>query len=95
MSRLVVRPEAVADLDSIADYIAKDSVQQALLLIERLQQAMKLVATQPEMGRLRPELAPDIRSFAVGNYVFFYQAIAGGIDVVRVLSGARDLGVLF
>jgi toxin ParE1/3/4 len=47
------------------------------------------------MGRLRPELVPKLRSFPVGEYVVFYRSIRDGIEVVRVLNGARDIGRLF
>lgn len=95
MSRLAIRPEAIADLESIEDHIALDDVDQALAFIERLYEAMTLLAGQPLMGRARPELGADIRSFPVGRYVIFYQPILSGIDVVRVLSGARDIDAVF
>jgi toxin ParE1/3/4 len=42
------------------------------------------------MGRSRPELAPNLRSFPVGQYVIFYLPLAKGVEIVRVLHGARD-----
>lgn len=95
MSRLAIRPEAIADLDSIEDHIALDDVDQALAFIERLYETMTLLAGQPLMGRARPELGAHIRSFPVGRYVIFYQPLLNGIDVVRVLSGARDVDAVF
>jgi toxin ParE1/3/4 len=88
VSRLAIRPEAIADLESIEDHIALDDVDQALAF-------MTLLAGQPLMGRARPELGADIRSFPVGRCVIFYQPILSGIDVVRVLSGARDIDAVF
>jgi toxin ParE1/3/4 len=32
-----------------------------------------------------------LRSFPIGNYLAFYRDIAGGIELVRVLHGARKL----
>jgi len=43
------------------------------------------------MGREREELQRGLRSFPVGNYVVFYRLIEKGIEVVRVLSGYRDV----
>jgi toxin ParE1/3/4 len=43
------------------------------------------------MGRRRPELAPGIHGFPVGRYVVFYRPSSNGIEIVRVLHGARDL----
>ena len=36
-----------------------------------------------------------MRSFAVERYVIFYFAVPGGVQIVRVLHGARDLEVAF
>jgi hypothetical protein len=47
------------------------------------------------MGRVRDELAADLRSFPFGRYVIFYEPIEDGIDVVRVLHGARDIDAVF
>jgi toxin ParE1/3/4 len=95
VSRVTLRPEATSDLESIEEYIAQDDVDQALAFIERLFDTMSLLGSQPEMGRARPELGPALRSFPVGQYVVFYEPAPGGIDVVRVLSGARDVDALF
>ena len=55
----------------------------------------------PGMGRLRefdrPDLA-DIRSWPVGgfeDYLIFYRPVPTGIDVLRVVHGARDIAALF
>jgi toxin ParE1/3/4 len=47
------------------------------------------------IGRSRDELAPGMRSFPVGRYVVFYLPLDDGIDVVRVLHGARDIETVF
>jgi toxin ParE1/3/4 len=47
------------------------------------------------MGREREELSARLRSFAVGNYVIFYRPAKDGIEVVRILHGARDFPPLF
>lgn len=95
MNRFTLRPEAVRDLEGIEDFIAQDDVDQALVFLDRLYKAMALLATQPEMGRARPELGPTLRSFPVGQYVLFYEPGASSIDVVRVLSGSRDVDAVF
>ncbi|NWG75502.1 MAG: type II toxin-antitoxin system RelE/ParE family toxin [Rubrivivax sp.] len=95
MPRVTRRPLAAADILDIWDHIAEDSLDQADRWIDRLDEAFKLVATQPLMGRAREELAANLRSFPFGRYVIFYVPIHDGIDVVRVLHGARDIDVAF
>jgi len=51
-----------------------------------------MLSEQPKAGRERPELAPGLRSFPVGNYLLFYLPLPAGIDLVRVLSGYMDIG---
>jgi toxin ParE1/3/4 len=47
------------------------------------------------MGTARDNLAPGLRSFPVGNYLVFYRITPEGIEVARVLHGARDLRAVF
>lgn len=91
MSQVRKRPLAFADLADIWAFIADDSEQQADLFIDLLETKLALLATQPEMGRARPELAPGLRSFPIRRYVVFYRALRNGIEVVRVLHSARDV----
>ena len=64
-------------------------------MLDRIDATCQLLAQQPLMGQARPELAADLRSFSVGNYVIFFLPLADGIEVQRVLSGARDVDALF
>ncbi len=95
MAHVTRRPLAAADILEIWDYIAEDSIEQADRWVDRLDEKLGLLATQPLMGRARGELAADVRSFPFGRYVIFYTTIAGGIDVVRVLHSARDIDAIF
>jgi toxin ParE1/3/4 len=45
----------------------------------------------PEMGRLRPEIAPNLRSTLVWPYVIFYRVESDNVQIIRILHGRRDL----
>ncbi|WGV26632.1 type II toxin-antitoxin system RelE/ParE family toxin [Halotia branconii] len=47
------------------------------------------------MGRRRDELAPNLRSFSVNDYLIFYRTIEEGVEILRVVSGYQDLEGLF
>lgn len=94
MSRVVHSPGSRADLNEIWDYIAADNVPAADRLAGKFDDAFALLADHPRIGRIRDEIGPEIRSFAVGNYVILYRAITDGVDIVRVVHGARDFGRL-
>ena len=91
MPVVIKRPRAKSDLVEIWDYIAEDSEARADAFIERIDKKFCTLAQRPGMGRLRDELAVDLRSFPVGRYVIFYRPLFNGVNIVRVLHSARDL----
>lgn len=95
MRQVRLRPLAEADILDIWDYIASDSPLYADRWLDELDEHFLVLATQPLMGRARDELAPGVRSFPFGRYVVFYAPLVDGIDVVRVLHGARDIDATF
>jgi toxin ParE1/3/4 len=91
MPSVVVRPRALADLADIWAFIADDSVDQANKFATLVNSQFRTLARQPRMGRLRPELATNLRSLPVGKYVIFYVPLPKGVEIIRVLHGARDI----
>jgi len=63
--------------------------------IDKIEERCQALAQFPHMGVSREELGHDLRSLAVGNYLIFYLPIDDGIEVVRVLSGMRDIDTIF
>ncbi|HWL95592.1 MAG TPA: type II toxin-antitoxin system RelE/ParE family toxin [Phycisphaerae bacterium] len=95
MGRLQFARLAEHDLEEIADYIARDSRHAALSFVGRLRAACHRLADHPEMGTSRLRFkGGNLRSFSVGQYLIFYRKSADGIEVARVLHGARDLDAL-
>lgn len=85
------------DLFEIASYIATDKPDAAIRFLDAAESTFKILASMPEMGRPRrfsnPKLS-GIRSFRVDgfeNFLIFYRPLSDGIEVIRVLHGARDL----
>jgi toxin ParE1/3/4 len=95
MPVIVKLPRAKSDLVEIWDYIADDSEARADAFIETVDGKLRVLAARPNIGRLRDGLATGLRSFPVGRYVIFYRPIPEGIEIVRVLHGARDLDTVF
>lgn len=86
-------PRAEADLAGIADHIAQDSPVAAVRLI-RIEKACALLGDNPLLGRARPEIAPAARSWTIGRYLVLYRPLATGVEIIRVVHGARDLDAL-
>lgn len=95
MTRVTRRPLAADDIAEVWDCIAEDNLNAADRWIDRLDEQFGFLATQPLMGRARPELGPELRSYPFGRYMIFYAPLADGIDVIRVLHGARDIDAVF
>ena len=91
MAVIVLQPRAKADLSDIWQFIAEDSDDQADAFIDLIDQKFQLLAQQSGLGRRREELAEGLRSFPVGRYVIFYLPVPGGVQIVRLLHGARDI----
>ncbi|WP_217572178.1 type II toxin-antitoxin system RelE/ParE family toxin [Mesorhizobium sp. GbtcB19] len=86
---LRLRPEAEADIEAIALYIAEDSPSAALRWYSEMLSYCQRIAEMPGMGIARPEVRADLRTFPVGNYLILYRQIEGGAEIVRVIHGAR------
>ena len=83
---------ASRDIETIIDLIAdKSSFDAAEHLLKKVNQKCKNLAIFPNMGRRRDELLQELRSFPVDDYLIFYRPIEGGIEILRVISGYRDL----
>jgi toxin ParE1/3/4 len=95
MVRVFKRPEAETDLEDIWWYIAQNNLLDADKFLDRLQEKLLKLAEFPQMGTSRDELRPSLRSFSAGNYLVFYFPLSDGIDIVRILHGARDLEAIF
>ena len=95
MSQYRVSEVASADLEEIWLFIAQDDPNTADRFIRTIVSRFPRLASMPYLGRQREELSARLRSFPIGSYVVFYRPIDDGIEVVRVLHGARDFPPLF
>lgn len=87
---------ASRDIESIIDFIADSSgLDAADRFLNKINGKCNNLAMFPSMGRKWSELIPSLRSFPVDDYLIFYRPIETGIEVLRVVSGYRDLDALF
>ncbi|MHB9074674.1 MAG: type II toxin-antitoxin system RelE/ParE family toxin [Desulfobaccales bacterium] len=95
MPIIIKRPLARSDLAEIWDYIADDNEVRADVFVDNIDQKFQALASNPNMGRSRDELEEGLRSFPVDRYVIFYRVMPGGVEIVRVVHGSRDLNAIF
>ena len=89
MARIIRTKLARADLRDIWLYIAQDRIDAADRFLDHLDRTTRLIAESPAIGEPQDQIKQGLRRFVVGHYLIFYEPIAGGIRVVRVLHGAR------
>lgn len=89
--RVIIMPEAEADLEQIIEYIAHDSPKRAVSFARELRRRCEDLATSAEaypfLLRYRHE---GVRRRVHGNYLIFYVVRADEVHVLHVLHGARD-----
>ena len=103
MTRKAIKlPNALRDLDEAADFIGRrSSPERAIRFLRAADSVLKRLAKMPGLGTRYESADPafaDLRVAPVSrfkNYLIFYRPVADGIEVLRVLHGARDLhGIL-
>jgi addiction module RelE/StbE family toxin len=83
------RKKATADLESIRKRINSKNPQAAKETAARLMETIRLLQTQPGMGR--EGRVPRTREWvAVKPYVIVYAVEKGVLVIVRVLHGAQE-----
>ncbi|PTR10861.1 addiction module RelE/StbE family toxin [Nitrosospira sp. Nsp5] len=93
--RIVWRPIAEADLDSIIDYIAQDNPTKAEAFGQELRDKTLPLAQHPKLGRTgRPGLPALLRELvAHRNYIVFYRVLdeARTVEILRVKHTAQQM----
>ncbi len=99
--RVTRKPAARLDLLQHFVYIGERNLDAAKRFLQAAEDAFEKLAAMPGMGVSRdfgnPELV-GLRSWPIRgfeNYLIFYRPTSGGVDVLRVVHGAQDLGRLF
>jgi plasmid stabilization system protein ParE len=95
--REVVWAESARDaLDEVIEYIARDSRQAAVQVLEEALRAGGSLATLAERGRIVRELNdPTIRELLVFKYRLLYEVEDHRVLIVAFLHGARDFATWF
>ena len=98
MRQLVYLASARRDLSDILFYVAQTSgsVVVARRFVDILMQQCRKMASLPTvLGRLRPEIRHDIRSFTFRSYLILFRYADDVFEVVNILEGHRDIRSAF
>ncbi len=83
---------ALGDLESIRDYISRDSAAYAARFLGRLVESAEVLERFPEMGAVVPELRVyAIQELLYRGYRLLYRTNDDHVEILAVVHGSRDL----
>jgi toxin ParE1/3/4 len=87
--RIQYTSAAQEDLGHLLDYILEKNPANARLVLDRIECHIKLLATQPEMGR--PGRVPETRELVIPKTPFIvpYQVRGDSLVILRVYHAAQ------
>ena len=90
--------QAEAQLDDIWLHIARESgsIDTAIRIVQSISDRFWLLAKQPRMGRRRPDLSPELRSFTAADHIILYSIEDDNVVQIHyVFHGSQDIESFF
>jgi len=90
--KIIWSPEAVADLTSIREFVARDSETYAAALMHRIITSIDRLQEFPNLGHRVLEIDDDsLRQLVVGHYRIIYLVAVDSVQLAAIVHTARDL----
>jgi toxin ParE1/3/4 len=91
MGKVSWAPSALDDIDAIAEFISRDSVDRAALFVTRMFEITDRLQEFPLSGRVIPEIGDQYcREIVYGSYRIMYRVEGNDVWITAVVHGARD-----
>lgn len=91
MGKIIWAPSALKDIESIAEYIFRDSVDQAALFVRRVIQLVDQLESFPQSVRVILEIKNNnCRELIYGAYRIMYRIVKKEIWITGVTHTARN-----
>lgn len=92
MGGYILSNDAEADLNSILDHIATDSIQSALKVHDRFLEVFRMLGENPNIGHYREDLTSRaVRFFPVYSFMIVYLSGSSPVEVARIFGTAQDV----
>jgi toxin ParE1/3/4 len=85
----------MAEIEARIEEASGSSEAAERFVTQLVEKCKRLAKFGTRVGRKRPELLPDLRSYPYRNYIIFFRYTGDSFYVVNVLFGARDIGTYF
>ena len=95
MSTYIISPQTIQDLDEISEYFASRNLDAGDRFVNAFEEKCQNLVKYPNMGRSYADVEPSLRGIPLDGYIILYRVMADGVEIVRVVSGYRNLESLF
>ena len=95
MRALRITVPASRDLEEISDYFLKKSVDAGERFVQTFSQKCQHIARFPFIGKPYAQVRPGLRGLVIMGYIVFYSVSDKEVNILRVVSGYRDLQSVF
>ncbi|MDJ0597465.1 MAG: type II toxin-antitoxin system RelE/ParE family toxin [Crocosphaera sp.] len=95
MSRYVINILASQDLNQIADYFADYNVEAGEKFFQEFNNKCQQLVLFPKSGKSYGYIHRDLRGLSFKDHIIFYRILGEDIEILRVISGRRNLSAMF
>ena len=95
MPRYLINVLASQDLNEIANYFAANNVKAGEKFFQDFNRKCKQLVSFPNSGKSYEEIYPKLNGIPLAGYIIFYRIFDDGIEILRVISGRRNLPSIF
>jgi toxin ParE1/3/4 len=95
MSRYVINVLASRDLTEISDYFAETNMEVGERFFREFNSKCQQLVSFPSSGKSYGAIRSDLRGLSIEGYIIFYRILDDGIEILRVVSGRRNIPSLF
>jgi toxin ParE1/3/4 len=95
LTSVIFSPDAKADLEEIADYIAEDNPVRAISFVEELRKKALNIRFAPRAYPRRDDLPGSLRIAVHGAYNIFFRESESRVEIARIVHSARNIQMIF
>ncbi|MEA5619065.1 type II toxin-antitoxin system RelE/ParE family toxin [Cronbergia sp. UHCC 0137] len=95
MNRYVINILASRDLNEIAEYFSQNNLEAGEKFFQEFNRKCQQLVFFPNSGKSYLEIRDDLRGLPLEGYIVFYRVLNDGIEILRVVSGRRNLNSVF
>jgi toxin ParE1/3/4 len=95
LTEYIIAPDAARDLEEMSTYYAVHNIEAGEKLLDEFEARCRYLVSFPNIGKSYRSICPDLREISVSGYIIFYHVSERIVEILRVVSGSRDLEALF